>query len=229
MNRAAIALTATAAGLLLIAGRPARGGVVDQGEAAPTLDTFINNAAGNFDTFVNRVTETPAMVNDTTAARNIAAWLKMIQWAEGTQRAANPYAVCYGYRHTIIDFRDHPANTGEWRGERLPDSMCKAAGFGPGCVSTAAGAYQIRKPTWNSVRTAIGATSFAAVWQDAAAVELTRRRGALEHVKAGRLRQAIAACANEWASLPGNTYGQGTKPITELFATFNRAGGAISA
>ena len=62
-----------------------------------------------------------------------------------------------------------------------------------------------------------------------AAIELTRRRGALEHVKAGRLRAAIAACANEWTSLPGNTYKQGTKALPDLFVTFNRAGGAITA
>lgn len=229
MKPAATALTFTAAGLLLIAATPAGGGVVDQGDAAPTLDGIAGNAAGNVQTFLNRVTETPAMVDNTTAGRNVAAWLQMIQWAEGTQRAGNPYAVCYGYRHTIMDFSDHPAITGEWRGEALPPDMCRAAGYGPGCVSTAAGAYQIRKPTWQAVRGKIKATSFDRAWQDAAAVELTRRRGALEHVKAGRLRAAIAACANEWASLPGNSYKQGTKSLPDLFATFNRAGGAITA
>lgn len=231
MNTAATALTLTAAGLLLIAATPARGGVVDQGDADPSLDPgfLADNLTSNLETIMNRVTETPAMVADATAARNIAAWLQMIQWAEGTQRAGDPYRVCYGYTHTIGSFADHPAITGEWRGEALPPEMCRAAGYGPGCVSTAAGAYQIRKPTWQAVRGKIGATSFGPQWQDAAAIELTRRRGALEHVKAGRLRQAIAACANEWASLPGNTYKQGTKALPDLFATFNRAGGAVTA
>lgn len=230
MTPTATALTLTAAaGLLLIATAPAQGGVVEQGDAAPTVDGLGANLSNSLETFMNRVTETAASVPAEVAARNIAAWLQMIQWAEGTQRAGNPYAVCYGYDHTIINFADHPAITGEWSGKRLPDAMCRNAGYGPGCVSTAAGAYQIKKSTWQAVRSKIGATSFNAQWQDAAAIELTRRRGALEHVKAGRLQAAIAACALEWASLPGNSYKQGTKAMPDLFATFNRAGGAITA
>ncbi|MBB1073645.1 glycoside hydrolase family 104 protein [Rhodoferax sp. 4810] len=163
-----------------------------------------------------------------TAGANIAAFLATLRQAEGTAAAVNPYAVCYGYRHQISNFADHPANTGEWKGERLPDAMCINAGFGPGCVSTAAGAYQIIRPTWNKVRAALGLGDFSATSQDAAAVELIRRRGALEDVKAGQIATAIDKCRNEWASLPGNYAKQGQRSQADLLVWYYTNGGVFA-
>ena len=96
--------------------------------------------------------ETDQKVRDMTAIidsnANVRAFLEAIARAEGTANQADPYRVCYAYRWTIRDLKDHPAITGEWKGEKLSDKLCAAAGLGPGCVSTAAGKFQITMRTW---------------------------------------------------------------------------------
>jgi len=59
---------------------------------------------------------------------NVRAFLTMIAKAEGTEGRGDPYRVCYAYAHTVKDLRDHPAVTGEWRGQRLTDQQCKGTG-----------------------------------------------------------------------------------------------------
>jgi muramidase (phage lysozyme) len=159
---------------------------------------------------------------------NVIAFLSMIAYSEGTDRAADPYRVTYGYRYTIKSLSDHPAVTGEWRGERLPDAVCSAAGYGPGCVSTAAGRYQLIRPTWLACKRALGLQDFSPDSQDAAAVYLIRQRGALDHVKAGRIGEAVAACRQEWASLPGAGYGQPERRLAGLVDAFRGAGGVLA-
>lgn len=216
-------LTLTAAALLLLASTSTARASVEagQGDAAFDLSILTDRA----ESLMNQLTEQAATVDLDTASRNIAAFLQLLYQSEGTASAPNPYAVCYGYGHTITDFSDHPAVTGEWRGERLPDAMCANAGFGPGCVSTAAGAAQIIKPTWLSVKKALGLPDFGHESQQAAYIELIRRRGALEDVKAGRIAAAVSKCRNEWASLPGNYAKQGQRDLSTLLAWFDQAGG----
>ena len=227
MNRAAIALTLSASAALLLAARR-EGGQIEAGEG-DYLGAFDGRALiDRAESFYNQATEEGANVNSSTAARNVAAFLKAIQRAEGADREPDPYRVCYGYAHRIQSFADHPAITGEWRGERLPDAMCRNAGFGPGCVSSAAGAYQIIKSTWRNLRDALGLPDFGPASQDAAAVELIRRRGALADVQAGRLGEAVRKCRNEWASLPGNYAGQGQRSTLQLAQWFNEAGGTLA-
>lgn len=163
---------------------------------------------------------------------NERAFLGLIRWAEGTEgrdmAGLDPYRVCYGYTHTIVSFADHPTITGEWKGERLPDSMCIKAGLSPGCVSTAAGAYQLIKPTWRGIRDRLRLPNFEPEQQDRAALYLIANRGALEDVHAGRIQTAIAKCAPEWASLPGNFAGQPQRTQEALLAAFERGGGVLA-
>lgn len=165
------------------------------------------------------------VMNDAANDPNCTAFLWMIQCSEGTAGQANPYATCYGYRHLIADFSDHPAVTGEWRGESL-------ANLGPsyaGKVSTAAGAYQIIKPTWLGCKRALGLSDFSPASQDAAALYLIQQAGALDLVKAGQFDQAVALCAKEWASLPGaNAPGQAMRKLSDLRTAYTEAGGSLA-
>lgn len=163
----------------------------------------------------------------TEQAANLGAFLAMIRFAEGTDREADPYRVCYGYGHTIGNLGEHPAVSGEWRGARLPDSMCTAAGLGPGCISTAAGAYQIIKPTWLGLRGKLGLRDFGQASQDACAVELIRQRGALNDVYAGRFAEAVRKVAPVWASMPGAGYAQPERKLNILADAYRSAGGTI--
>lgn len=167
----------------------------------------------------------PPLLN---ASSNISAMLETIKRAEGTAGRGDPYRVCYAYKHTINSFADHPALTGEWRGERLSDAMCAGAGLGPGCVSTAAGAYQIIKPTWLNLKAKLGLRDFSPASQDAACIELLRRRGAIAYLESGQFDKAVFAARKEWASLTGAGYGQGERSLAWLTDRFLENGGVLA-
>jgi lysozyme len=159
---------------------------------------------------------------------NQAAFCSMLSHSEGTDRAADPYRVVYGYEHTIVSLADHPAVTGEWKGARLPDQTCIAAGFSPGCVSTAAGRYQITKPTWVRLKGILRLANFGPEAQDDACLQLIKERGALDLVNSGAIAQAVRLCRSEWASLPGGTSGQPEQLLANLLTSFTGAGGVLA-
>jgi lysozyme len=155
--------------------------------------------------------------------KNVKAFLAMIRYAEGTDRAADPYGVTYGYEFTIYNFTDHPANNGQWSGKVLPDHYCRAAKMAPGCKSTAAGAYQFIRPTWNYLKQKLGLTDFLPETQDIAALYLIDEKGAIEDIKAGRIEQAIEKVSKVWASLPGAGYNQPERKLASLINKFNQS------
>lgn len=160
---------------------------------------------------------------------NVAAFLDVLKRCEGTANADDPYRVCYAYRHTIQSFTDHPALTGEWRGEPLTAQQCAGAGFGPGCVSTAAGAFQITRPTWKRVREKLGLPDFGPQSQQAAAVQLLRECGAYSALMAGDLAGAVNRARRTWASLPGANYaGQGMRSMEQVAGWYGAAGGGTA-
>jgi muramidase (phage lysozyme) len=150
-------------------------------------------------------------MNKTTVAfKNIRAFLIMIQYAEGTY-GKDGYRTLYG-GSLFNDFSRHPNS---------PQTKW-------GITSTAAGAYQILNKTWVELQAKLKLPDFSPVSQDKAAIELIRRRKALDDVYAGRWSQAIAKCRKEWASLPGAGYGQNEKNITNLLAVIKVAGGSTA-
>lgn len=227
---AAIVLLAAGSGLLLASASRDRAGIEagDDGSGLQLPAFSLDNLTDRAETLMNQITEQPADVPQDQATANVSAGLQVVQQAEGTAGQPDPYRVCYGYAHTIVDLSEHPAITGEWTGVVLSDAMCSAAGFGAGCKSTAAGAYQMNKPTWSRARDALGLTDFSQASQDAAAQWLISKRGALEDLKAGRFANFVSKCRNEWASLPGNYAGQGQRSIEQLAGWFTVAGGNLA-
>jgi lysozyme len=165
---------------------------------------------------------------------NQRAFLALIEYSEGTGRnphtgqKVDAYRTCYGYKHTIQSFEDHPAVTREWSGEVLPEALCIKAGIGPRCRSTAAGRYQFIRNTWLGIKSRLRLPDFSPDHQDRAALYLIANRGALEDVHAGRVGDAISKCRAEWASLPGAGYGQPERRISDLVAVFKGAGGVMA-
>lgn len=142
--------------------------------------------------------------------KNLKAFLTMIQYAEGTY-GKDGYRKIFG-GGLVNDLSKHPNTaTTKW-----------------GITSTAAGAYQILSKTWAEIQSKLGLPDFSPLSQDKAAIELIRRRRALEDVLAGRFAQAIAKCRKEWASLPGAGYGQSEKDIQTLLAVYKTAGGSMT-
>lgn len=147
---------------------------------------------------------------------NLSALQATIRHSEGTDRAPDPYRVVYGFTHTIVNMSDHPAVTGEWPGVQTP--------FGH---TSAAGAYQIEKATWISLRDHLKLPDFSAASQDAAATELIREKGALGLIESGQVAAAISACHEVWASLPGSTSGQPQRTLASLMVAYQAAGGTL--
>jgi muramidase (phage lysozyme) len=145
-----------------------------------------------------------------TAAGNRAAFLAMIRKSEGTA-GPNGYRTFYG-GSLFSDLSAHP------------NTPHTAAGI----TSTAAGAYQFLFRTWEECRRALSLPDFSPESQDAAAVFLIKRRGALPDVDAGNFAAAVAACRKEWASLPGAGYGQHENTLASLQAAYVAAGGVVA-
>lgn len=156
---------------------------------------------------------------------NTAAFLTMIRIGEGTSGDRGYNELCGG--SFTSDLSDHPANKG-WKGLPLSTTMCAAAGFGPGCVSTAAGAYQFTRPTWNSLAKKLGLTDFSPASQDAACIEKIRLLGALDAVQSGDLQTAVDKCKSTWASFAGAGYGQNEVAYQTMVQNFTNAGGVTA-
>lgn len=164
---------------------------------------------------------------------NLDAFLMMLSHAEGTDRVVDAYRCCFAFKYTTHDLAYHPAEqrpdgTVEWHGEKLPDAMCIAAGLHPPCVSTAAGRYQITKPTWLRLKSLLKLHNFGPDSQDDCAVQLIKERGALDLIYAGEVAAAISKCSAEWASLPGNSASQPQRSFAQLLNAYSGAGGGFA-
>lgn len=146
--------------------------------------------------------------------KNVQAFLAVIRHAEGTA-GPDGYRMLFGGR-LFDNYADHP---------RIVVTLPAGGGV---ISSSAAGAYQILERTWDDIQSHLELPDFSPASQDAAAVYLIERRGALEDVKAGNFDAAIAKVAKEWASLPGSPYGQPTKSLAEVTRIYTDAGGALA-
>jgi muramidase (phage lysozyme) len=95
--------------------------------------------------------------------------------------------------------------------------------------STAAGRYQALNRYAVIYIAQLKLSDFSPISQDLIALQQIRERLALPMIDAGNLPDAIAACSNIWASMPGNAYGQHQNAISTLQAAYQAAGGQLSA
>ena len=169
----------------------------------------------------------------------MAAFLWMIRVCEGTSgptgyntlftgatfdpeseifRATNSYTKPFdGIPNLAYKYADHP-------------NIPVTAGInGKGVTSTAAGAYQFLASTWKECKRALNLPDFSPLSQDKAGLYLVKQRRALDDVQAGNFSVAVSKCANVWASLPGNSYGQNPKSFDKVLALYKQAGGTFVA
>ncbi|WP_338340608.1 glycoside hydrolase family 104 protein [Burkholderia vietnamiensis] len=171
----------------------------------PSLVDAVGTAMDDFSSAIDNMNTT--IDNTTQADPNVQAFLTLVRTGEGTT-GPNGYRTLFG-GGLFDSFADHP-NIAVTRGT---------------LTSTAAGAYQILYRTWLEAKAALGLTDFSPASQDAAAIWLIQRRGALADVQAGRFDSAIRKCNKEWASLPGSPYGQPTLTLSRAHSVLLAAGG----
>lgn len=163
---------------------------------------------------------------------NMAAFLSTISHSEGTDRPpapADPYRCCFAFKHVIMSLSDHPAvdtpaHPAEWGGE----SLASLGSQYTHSISTAAGRYQLIRPTWLECKAALNLTDFTGPSQDDAAIWLIKEKGAMDLVNSGRVADAIELCHGIWASLPGSTSGQPQRTMADLIRAYGNAGGAFA-
>jgi muramidase (phage lysozyme) len=163
--------------------------------------------------------------DNSTAQLNINAFLNAIRVGEGTAKTDGYYILFGGGR--FVDDGDHPALQG-WQGVKLSPAIAAAAGFKNGAVSTAAGAYQINRPTWLRLQNKMNLPDFSPASQDAAALQLISEKGALSDVKAGRVQSAVDKVKKIWASLPNAGYGQREVTMTAFINDYKKYGGLLA-
>ncbi|HDN9511165.1 glycoside hydrolase family 24 protein [Aeromonas salmonicida] len=141
----------------------------------------------------------------------VAAFLDMIAFSEGTRGRGDD-----GYNKLVnpAGFFDSYATH--------PNVLVQV---NPTLKSTAAGRYQFLSKHWAHYRDQLGLPDFGPESQDAWAIQLIRERKALDDVLKGRIPQAVAKCANIWASLPGAGYGQREHKLADLLTKFTEFGG----
>ncbi|GGA38382.1 glycoside hydrolase family 24 protein [Dyella nitratireducens] len=118
---------------------------------------------------------------------NVAAFLRLIRFAEHHSDSDDVYFLLYGGKQRFADTSKHPNREIEAWGKK----------------STAAGAYQILYLTWDDARKKGIVTDFSKASQDKLAIEKLRSRHALGYVQQGDIDHAIPLLRNEWTSLPG--------------------------
>lgn len=187
-------------------------------DPSPVVDVF----PWEFDPTAPDLSWLPPATGDTMIQRQ-RALLYAIQRSEhfqGDVDSGMAYQTFYGGSR-FTNMTDHPVATGEKRGIKLPDAWCRAAGYGPGCVSTAAGAYQLTLPTWQRERSqAPYLHDFSPQSQDAAALRLIAEKGADKLLAAGDVPGAIYRLSSIWASLPRSTSLQPQKSIDQVMAYY---------
>ena len=178
-------------------------------------DTSVAPSEADMNVDTTQPTYAPGIASNDPDA-NIKAFLFTIRASEHrypndvTNDAA--YHIFYGGKR-FYDMSDHPVLTGELKAVPLPNNICAASGLGPGCVSSAAGAYQFIKATWVRLRDKMQLPDFSPASQDLAAVQLLDDIGALKLVQAGDIEGALAKASKVWASLPGSRAQQNPRTL----------------
>lgn len=216
---AVLVLAIGAAALLYLSGS-----MDSNGEQDLSGDSLMDQATNDFSSLLGDAgfDSTPAPAP--TMGGNVAAFLAMITQSEvGAALMAesdNGYNVNFGsVPGAPILFSDYSTH---------PNILVPIPNDPKNRSSSAAGAYQINNPTWQSLCKQMGLSDFSPQTQDAMAVQLITNKGALADVQAGNFTSACQKCGPVWSSLGFNNYGQPTHQLAQLQAWFQQAGGVVA-
>ena len=161
-------------------------------------------------------------------AANVRAFGQAVAEAEGTAKGPNGgYDVLFGWPGKGRTFNaaaasDHPRI-------RFFEQADEFIANGRKDYTTAAGRYQETATTYDAIRRRYGIPpGFTPELQDLHFEALLKDCGALPHVKAGRIPQAIDKARRTWASLPGADTPQPQRSAAYVIASFQRAGGTLA-
>lgn len=193
---------ANEAGWLVFDSEDQTGNLIDQ---LPDINDMMNNT----------------ILSDDQVQQNRAAFLACLRYAEGTT-GSEGYRALFGWRQgngkTFQSFGAHPRQFFNYT--NLAGNTIR---------TSAAGAYQITATTYDLLVSKYPGqfADFSPSTQDAMALTLIRKRGALADIDAGRFGAALNKVRRVWASLPGSGVDQPTRSYDNVAAAFTQAGGVI--
>lgn len=165
----------------------------------------------------------------TAGGQAVLSFLDLIGWSEGT--TTEDITVNDGYdvivtgevegsngclmKHEEIFsvYVDHPFADG-----RKPVVVREATPTSIALLSTAAGRYQILFHYFEAYKGQLSLPDFSPVSQDLVALQMMKEVRAIDAILDGDVATAITLCSSRWASMPGNSYGQGGHAMDVLLA-----------
>jgi len=150
------------------------------------------------------------------ASPKVKAFLKLIQWAEGTN-SYNGYRMMFTGKLYEGDFSKHP---------RIIN--CIKLENGEKLCSDVFGAYQFLSTTWDGKAKKLGLTDVSPKNQDIAAIDLLNDVGAIALIEKDDIEGAVVEASTIWASLPkeggGSVYvNQKARPMKALLQIYREA------
>lgn len=162
----------------------------------------------------------PEITPDQAGGRMVTKFLDLIAFSEGTSTGADRgYGVIVSGidgHHSFTDYTQHPFAEG-----RAPVVLNHKV---PPLESTASGRYQELLHNWTVFKVQLHLPDFSPLSQDLMAIEHLKERhdaahvSAYQHIVNGDIQAAVSLCAAIWASMPGNSYGQGGRTMPQLMA-----------
>jgi muramidase (phage lysozyme) len=144
----------------------------------------------------------------------LVKFLDLIAFSEGTSTSSHTHGNGYDVivsgvdgPETFSDYSDHPFAHGR------PAKLIRRT---PPLFSTASGRYQVLLRFWRAYQQMLQLTDFSPESQDKVALRQIKEKGAISFILSGDITKAIELCSNIWASLPGNSYGQGGHSLQVL-------------
>ena len=146
-----------------------------------------------------------ATYDDILESPNFKKMAAMVMVMEGTAKYDDPFATKFGGKQ-LDDLSDHP-RTAEYFNDKN----------GKSTATTAAGAFQFLRGTWDEQAKRLQLPDFSAKSQMKAFAGMLEQAGVLGDVVSGKLDEAMAKVGNLWAGLPSSTHKatQGSRSIEE--------------
>ena len=144
----------------------------------------------------------------------IEALIMTVRWAEGTASEDGYRTIFTGEK--FDNFDDHPRKINCLPPDANGKKLC----------SDASGIAQFLSPTFDRVAKKKNLSDFSPESQRIAMIELMKERGMIALLEKGDVAGAIAAGAEEWASLPryngdlDGVYNQSVKPMPSLLQKY---------
>lgn len=158
---------------------------------------------------------------------NRDAFITMLTRSEGT--ATSPITQDDGFDVIVTGIDGSPEIFTDYSYHPFANGRAPKVINHKGLESTASGGLQILLHEWVYYKKLLNLQDFSRASQIAVGLQILKERHALPDIDDGNIDQAIAKCANIWASLPGNTYGQRENAISVLTQYFTDAGGTLTA